>query len=927
VSSGSDLDTLPQYSGTPADALSAAGGTSFLYVLTNWGFARASLADPANPTSILLGNVGLRYDFTTAPPTPNGGKVPINCDCAQGGSMMAVAESPGASARMFSDWRAAMQGGGLPGQVGRVDGALPPAFAQQVNVPQAPIGTRVAAIHLPASGKFIGYFPTDSSGVKIVDATSTNGDPAPAAALSPFATFTAWPDARLLEAGFLRVGGLPRPMLAGVNSSDGVLRLAEIHPTTGVPAEVASLAPLSFTLSVALADVNNRAFLFSAEVSGGIQVYEYSGGALVPVAQRIVPSTGYFDRVFVRGGRFPAVFAHRVAGSSSFIEIWDTVWLTQGGAPRLARSLQQRGASGYREKAMEAIVKENGPAATAYIYRLKTPSGLSPEHILATDTVDITCITFDPSAPPVANGTAANISAQARGGAEAAVNYYGDRWRIRDASSTGAPLDRIEWDWNTASAFSADPGWGAALPDASFSDVDPAYFPCDPSAGGDVRTGANCRASLGLSNPPSGGSYRFALQTRNANGWSGGPFVSAAMSFVAPQARVAGLTGGVLTVLSGGQADATPSQGNTAEAAFAWTFSGGAGGTASGSVVTVPPGATGFALTVSYPGGYAATVSGSINQVDLIPDFTLAPNPAPPGGSVALTNQMRIGSATLDSVESLINQGTAPSPFSGAALAPSFHAVGGQASITAPAASGSHNVHLKYNYTASGQSRSAVVSRPLTVVESLAVVVSGPATAGRGVPVTFVAAASGGTGGYEYAWKPGEAPAFETYRVGTSSFTYLYAAVGTYTVTARVRDSSLAQAFGTWTITVSPAGFYTVTPCRLVDTRGPAGPTGGPALDANSSRSFPVTGQCGIPASARAVSINVTVTQPATQGNLRLYPGGAILPLASAINYGAGQTRANNGLAALGATGELGVRCDQPAGTVHLLIDVNGYFE
>ena len=72
----------------------------------------------------------------------------------------------------------------------------------------------------------------------------------------------------------------------------------------------------------------------------------------------------------------------------------------------------------------------------------------------------------------------------------------------------------------------------------------------------------------------------------------------------------------------------------------------------------------------------------------------------------------------------------------------------------------------------------------------------------------------------------------------------------------------------------------------------------------------------------------MTVTQPTSAGNLRLYPGGTALPLVSAINYSPGQTRANNAVVALGAAGDLAVRCGQAAGSsTHLILDVNGYFE
>jgi len=68
------------------------------------------------------------------------------------------------------------------------------------------------------------------------------------------------------------------------------------------------------------------------------------------------------------------------------------------------------------------------------------------------------------------------------------------------------------------------------------------------------------------------------------------------------------------------------------------------------------------------------------------------------------------------------------------------------------------------------------------------------------------------------------------------------------------------------------------------------------------------------------------VTGATSGGNLRLYPGGSGLPMASAINYGAGKTRANNGVYALGPNGDLVVRCDQASGTAHFILDVSGYF-
>jgi hypothetical protein len=124
-----------------------------------------------------------------------------------------------------------------------------------------------------------------------------------------------------------------------------------------------------------------------------------------------------------------------------------------------------------------------------------------------------------------------------------------------------------------------------------------------------------------------------------------------------------------------------------------------------------------------------------------------------------------------------------------------------------------------------------------------------------------------------------------------------------------------------------PASFYSLTPCRLIDTRGSGGPLGGPALAANADRSFPVAGQCGIPVTAKAVALTVTVTQPTAQGDLRLYPGGGTLPSTSTMNYRAGQTRASNSIVVLGPSADFVVRCVQAAGTTHFLADVTGYFE
>jgi hypothetical protein len=77
------------------------------------------------------------------------------------------------------------------------------------------------------------------------------------------------------------------------------------------------------------------------------------------------------------------------------------------------------------------------------------------------------------------------------------------------------------------------------------------------------------------------------------------------------------------------------------------------------------------------------------------------------------------------------------------------------------------------------------------------------------------------------------------------------------------------------------------------------------------------------------VALNLTSVNPTDLGDLRIYPAGEALPLASAINFVAGRTRANNATVRLGTGSAVSVRCDMSvgsAGVTHLVLDVYGYF-
>ncbi len=125
-----------------------------------------------------------------------------------------------------------------------------------------------------------------------------------------------------------------------------------------------------------------------------------------------------------------------------------------------------------------------------------------------------------------------------------------------------------------------------------------------------------------------------------------------------------------------------------------------------------------------------------------------------------------------------------------------------------------------------------------------------------------------------------------------------------------------------------PLDFYTLTPCRLLDTRNAYGPYGGPAVLPGQRILQKVTSQCGIPTAAKALAVNVTVVDPTVSGNLRFFPGNADPGNTSAINFQAGLTRANNAIVMLASSGSGALGLYNSAGTpVHAVVDVFGYFQ
>src|SRR5882724_6491042 len=120
------------------------------------------------------------------------------------------------------------------------------------------------------------------------------------------------------------------------------------------------------------------------------------------------------------------------------------------------------------------------------------------------------------------------------------------------------------------------------------------------------------------------------------------------------------------------------------------------------------------------------------------------------------------------------------------------------------------------------------------------------------------------------------------------------------------------------------AVFTAITPCRVLDTRNPAGPYGGPAFASSQTRSFSIPGSpcTGIPAAA-AYSFNFVIVSYQANLYVTAFPTGTTRPNVATVNAGSGPPIGNAAIVPASATGSIDVFA---AGTTDLIIDINGYF-
>ena len=138
-----------------------------------------------------------------------------------------------------------------------------------------------------------------------------------------------------------------------------------------------------------------------------------------------------------------------------------------------------------------------------------------------------------------------------------------------------------------------------------------------------------------------------------------------------------------------------------------------------------------------------------------------------------------------------------------------------------------------------------------------------------------------------------------------------------------------------------PEDFHTISPQRYLDTRlddgGPFPPQGAIGeffiFDFGAPDYFEagVTNQ--VPADAKAIACNLTVTGGTSGGNLRAFPGNSdVIPLVSSVNWVAGQTVANFAIVAAATPNEgdfqasVGLFNASTRGSVHVIVDISGYF-
>jgi hypothetical protein len=162
-------------------------------------------------------------------------------------------------------------------------------------------------------------------------------------------------------------------------------------------------------------------------------------------------------------------------------------------------------------------------------------------------------------------------------------------------------------------------------------------------------------------------------------------------------------------------------------------------------------------------------------------------------------------------------------------------------------------------------------------------------------------------------------------RVGDGGKVSIYNNVGNVDVVADTQGYFAAPV----TPPAVPPGsqYFPSNPARILDTRDGTGVPGNAMgqLGTRGTLDLQVHGAGGVPANATAVVLNVTAADsPGPDSFLTVYPTGQTLPLASNLNFVAGQTVANLVIARIGAGGKVTIYNN--LGSTVVVADVQGWF-
>jgi streptogramin lyase len=144
---------------------------------------------------------------------------------------------------------------------------------------------------------------------------------------------------------------------------------------------------------------------------------------------------------------------------------------------------------------------------------------------------------------------------------------------------------------------------------------------------------------------------------------------------------------------------------------------------------------------------------------------------------------------------------------------------------------------------------------------------------------------------------------------------------------------TLATSAGAVDVVADLAGYFDgahgdrytpLTPTRVLDSRTGSGAWSTP-LPAGTTRPAQIAGAHGVPATADAVILNVTVTGGTANSFLTVHPAGSLPPTASSVNFAAGQTIPNMVVVKVGVNGQIAF--ENHVGAVDVVVDLAGYFD